>query len=225
MQDLETRKLTRARNVEFIEKNVVGFTSNLGEVENDLLFDVTIEDQNEAEDSQNVVQLDIKEEASKIETKPEELADEESSSTSETRNQIQLTRSVTMNPELDVSPENQVESTKNFILTPEIQASFFPARSSVGPFSPRPSRFFVLQEQPQKASAVQPTSQVVNSKIKPPIKLKPTGQYLNIGVPSSSRVYEGRREKYFEMKDAKKTKRGERSRNPPERYDRSYSHK
>ena len=62
LQDIETRKLTRARNVVFNERKVVGFTNELRETENDHLFDVTFEDQNEAEDSQNVVKIEIKEE-------------------------------------------------------------------------------------------------------------------------------------------------------------------
>ena len=61
LQYLETCKLTltRTRNVVFNEREVVGFTNEPRETEDDLLFDVTFEDQNEADDSQNVVKIDI----------------------------------------------------------------------------------------------------------------------------------------------------------------------
>ena len=54
LHDIETRKLTRAKKVVFNDKKVVGFTNDLREAENDLLFDVTFEDQKEAEDSQTL---------------------------------------------------------------------------------------------------------------------------------------------------------------------------
>ena len=87
-QDIETRKPTRARNV-FDERKLVRFANDPREPENDL-FDVTFEDQNEAEDSQNVVKIDIKKEGPGIEIKPEVLVDERNSSSSETENQIEL---------------------------------------------------------------------------------------------------------------------------------------
>ena len=108
MQGIETRKLTRARNVVFIEKKVVGFTNELREAENDLLFEVTFEDQKESKDTQDV-KIDIKEEATQIEIKPELLVnDEESSSKGKTESQIELTRSVTINTEYEFGPHNQV---------------------------------------------------------------------------------------------------------------------
>ena len=60
LQDIETHKLTRARNVVFNERKLVGFTNDPKEAENDLLFNVTFEDQNEVEDSQNVVKIETK---------------------------------------------------------------------------------------------------------------------------------------------------------------------
>ena len=78
LQDIETRKLTRARNVVFNERKVVGFTNEPTEAENDVFFDVTFEHQNEAENSQNVVKIDIKEECFEIVKKFEVLVDEES---------------------------------------------------------------------------------------------------------------------------------------------------
>ena len=120
-QDIETRELTRARNVVFNEKKLVGFTKNPREAENDLPFDVRIGDQNEAEDSRNVVKIDIKEEGPEIVIKPENIVDEESSSSGETENQIELTRSSTINTEYEVGPDNQVEGTRKLILTPEVK--------------------------------------------------------------------------------------------------------
>ena len=129
-QDIETRKLTRARNVVFNERKVVGFTNDPKQAENDLLFDVTFEDQNEVEDSQNVVKIEIKEEGPEIVIKPEVLVDDESSSSSETENQIELTRSSAINPDYEVGPDNQVESSRNLTLTPESQAPPIPPRKT-----------------------------------------------------------------------------------------------
>ena len=55
LQDIETRKLTRARNVVFNEKRVVGFTNGTREDENyDLLFDVTFDDEIEQSKAESV---------------------------------------------------------------------------------------------------------------------------------------------------------------------------
>ena len=90
LQDSETRKLTRARNVVFNERKVVDFTNEPREAENDLFFDAIFKDQNEAEDSQNVFKIDIKEEGPEIEIKPEVLVDEESSSVVRLRIKLNL---------------------------------------------------------------------------------------------------------------------------------------
>ena len=105
LQDIETGKLKQARNVVFNERKVVGFTNEIREAENDLLFDVLFEDQNEAEDSQNVFKIEIKEEGPEIVIKPEVLVDDENSSSSEAENQIELTRSSTTNPDYEVGPD------------------------------------------------------------------------------------------------------------------------
>ena len=121
LQKIETRKLTRARNVVINERKVYGFTNELREAENDLLFDVTFVEQIGVEDNQNIVKIDIQEETLEIELKPEVSVDEKNSSSSETGNQIELTRSVTIKTDYEVGPDNQVESTRNFTLTPESQ--------------------------------------------------------------------------------------------------------
>ena len=72
-------KSTRARNVVFKEKIVVGFSNGLREEENGFLFDVTFEDQTEAVDNENGVLMDIKEAILEMEIKPQVLADEERS--------------------------------------------------------------------------------------------------------------------------------------------------
>ena len=198
------------------------------ETENDLLFDVTFEDQNEAEGSQNVVKIEIKEEGPEIVIKPELLVDDESSSSSETENQIELTRSSSINPEYEVGPDSQVESTRNSTLTPESRAPPIPPRKSIGPSTPRPSKIPVLQERSQKPSDVQQTSQVVKPKTKVPSKLDMAKQLVRIGLPSSTDKCIEKWWEYLDMQDtrreAKEVKREERSRNPPQRYDQSYNH-
>ena len=106
LQDIETRKLTRAINVAFNERKVVDFRNEPRETEDDLLFDVTFEDQNENGNSQNVVKIETKEEGPETVIKPEVLVDDESSSSSETENQIELTRSSTINSDYEVGPDN-----------------------------------------------------------------------------------------------------------------------
>ena len=227
-QDIETRKLTRARDVVFNERKVVGFTNEPREAENDLLFDVTFEDQNEAEDSQNVVKIDIKEEGPEIIIKPEVLVDEESSSSSETENQIELTRRSTINPDYEVGPDNQVESTKNLTSALESQAPPIPPKRSIGPSPPKLSKIHVLQERSQKASDVQQTSHIVKPKTKIPSKLDMAKQLVKIGLPSSTDKCIERRWEYRDMQDtrreAEELKRQERWHNLPQRYGQSYSH-
>ena len=227
LQDIETRKQTRARNVVFNERKVVSFTNEPRETENDLLFDVTFEDQNEAQDSQNVVKIEIREAGPEIVIKPEVLVDDESSSSSETENQIELTKSSTINPDYEVGPDNQVESTRNLTLTPESQAPPIPPRRSIGPNPPRPSKIPVLQERSQKPSDVQQTSQVVKPKTEVPTKLDMAKQLVKIGLPSSTEKCIERWWEHRDMQDttreAKELKREERSRNPPQRYGQSYS--
>ena len=111
-----------------------------------------------AEDSQNVVKIDIKEESPKKVKKTEVLVDEESSSSKETENQIELTWSFTINPEYEVGPDKKVESTRNLTLAPKSQEPLVPPRRSIGPSPPRPSKLPVLQERSQKASDVQQAS-------------------------------------------------------------------
>ena len=185
-QDIQTRKLTRARNVVFNGRKVVGFTNEPRDAANDILFDVTFEDQNKAEDSQNVVKMDIKGEGPEIETKPEVLVDEGNSSSNETENQTELTRSFTLCPDYEVGPDNHVESTRNWTLTPESQAPPIPPKESIIPSPPRPSKIPVLQEWSQKASDVQQTSQVFKPKTEVQSKLVMTKQLVKIGIPSST---------------------------------------
>ena len=214
LQDIETGKLTRARNVVLNERKVVGFTNEPRETENDLLFDVTFEDRNENENSQNVAKIEIKEEGPETVIKPEVLVDDESSSSSETENQIELTRSSTINPEYEVGPDSQVESTRNLTLTPESQTPTIPPRRSIGPSPPRASKIPVLQERSRKPSDVQQTSQVVKPKTKVPSKLDMVKQLVKIGLPSSTDKCIERWWEYRDMQDtrreAKELKREER---------------
>ena len=60
----------------FNDRKVVSFTNEPREAENDVLFDVTFEDQNEPEESQNVVKIDIKDEGLEIVITPEILVDD-----------------------------------------------------------------------------------------------------------------------------------------------------
>ena len=211
----------------FNERKVVDLTNELREAENDLFFNGIFEDQNEAKNSHSV-KTDIKEEGPEIEIKPEVLTDEENSSSRETHNQIELTRSVNINPEYEVGRYNQVERTGNLTLGSENQAPFIPLTRSFGPSPPRPTKVPVLQERCKKASDGQQTSQVVKSKMKVPSKLDMTKQLVKIELPSSTDKCLERWWEYRDMqdtrRDAKKPKRKERSRNPSQRLGQSYSH-
>ena len=154
--------------------------------------------------------------------------DEEKSSSNETENQAEFSRSDTINPDFDTLIGNQVGSTRNNTLTPEARAPPVPPRRSIGPSPSRPSKIPVPYERPQKSSDVLPTSHVVKPKPKTPSRLKVTGQNLKTGIPSSDKRYEDRLDKYLEMKDARREarelKREERSRIPPQRFGQSFSH-
>ena len=142
-------------------------------------------------------------------------------------NKNEITVSLPINPESEVGPDNQVESTKDFALTPEIQAPCIPPKNSVGPNQPKPWRISVRTKRPQKASDLQPTSRVLKPKINPPSKLKLTGKFIKTCIPSSGRLYEDGRKK-IETKDirrkGKELNRKERWGNPPEKYGQSYGH-
>ena len=67
------------------------------EEENDLLVDVSFDNENEADDNENFVATDLRQETLKIEVKSEILANEETSKNNESDNQAKNTRSVTIN--------------------------------------------------------------------------------------------------------------------------------
>ena len=59
LQVIQTRKLTRARNVVFDEAKVLGFNNETRNSEDDLLFDVSFDEENLAPDNQNIVRTKI----------------------------------------------------------------------------------------------------------------------------------------------------------------------
>ena len=208
LQDIKTRKLTRARNVVFNEKKVVGFTNEAREDENDdLLFDVTF-DESENNEPEGIPGIEVKDESPEVEVKVENVTDEENSSSSESESNVDTTNPILPNSKVQVQELTPSRTDQNF------QA--------------RPSRIPVLQERFQTSSDVQRTPQGVRPKTKVPSKLELTGEYLKIAIPSSEKVLHERWDKYYEMKDARKEakelKREDRSRNPPQRYGQSYSH-
>ena len=209
LQDVETRKLTRARNVVFNEKKVVGFSNESREDENsDLLFDVTFEDEMEEGKVDKIVKVEVKNEQPEFEIKRENSSDEGNSSVDESENQFQTLETVPLNPEIEVR-----------------HASPGPSERTI---EPRPSKIPVLQARTSRTSDVPQTSQGKASKPKPPSRLQIAGQYLKTAIPSSEEVLDERWDKYLDMKDARKQaktlKREKRSRNPPQRYGESYSH-
>ena len=135
----------------FFGKILVGFTNDVEE-ENDRFFRLTFEDQIKAKDSKNGVSMDIKEKVPEIEIKLEVLADEEGSSSSETKNRVGFTKIITFNPEVEAETINQVQNLTILTLSPEVQT----------PFPQRPSKNTALQERTLQASNSQQTSQVVN---------------------------------------------------------------
>ena len=104
LQDLETAKITRERNVMFDEKRAIGFANELRKG-SEFLFHVTFDDKYGACDKQNNVTIDTKEETPETEIKLEVLADEKNSVSSNTDNQVESARK-------EFGPNNQVESTK-----------------------------------------------------------------------------------------------------------------
>ena len=138
LQDVETRKLTRARNV-FNEKKVVGFSNESREDENsDLLFDVTFEDEMEEGKVDKIVKVEVKNEQPEFEIKRENSSDEGNSSVDESENQFQTLETVPLNPEIEVR-----------------HAIPGPSERTI---EPRPSKIPVLQERTSRTSDVPQTS-------------------------------------------------------------------
>ena len=63
-QDIETPKLRQARNVVFDETKVIGFKNETKNIEDDLLFNISFDEENLEPDNQNVVKTAIKDENS-----------------------------------------------------------------------------------------------------------------------------------------------------------------
>ena len=98
LQDIGTRKMTRARNVVFNEKRVVGFTNETRENENDhLLFDVTFDDEIEQSKTEIAEKTEVKDEGPEVEGKVENATDEENSSSSESEIYVDTTSPIIPN--------------------------------------------------------------------------------------------------------------------------------
>ena len=221
LQNSETRKRKRAKNVVFNEKKVVGLRNELTEQKRELFFDVTFEDEHKTGDSPNFVTIDIREDNPETEINAEVLADEETSLSSETENQINFKTTVSINSKNEVGPDNHVESTRKFTSTTEVQATTLLPKSSVGPKPSRPSNYFVLRERLYQAGDFQQTPRIKRQRMNMPNRLQLTGHCLEIAFPSSEEVLEDRCDKNYEMKEARREakalKRENGSRNAPER--------
>ena len=210
----------------FDETKIIGFKNETKDIEDDLLFNISFDEENVEPDNQNVVKTEIKDENScepLIGTENEES--EVSALSDENQIQVETTNSVNIVPE--VSPRKP-SAPRNIRFNPEVQVQPISPRTSSGPSPPRPSRIPVPKERPHLASDVQQTSQTVQGKTKIPSKLDMAKKLVLIGMPSSTNKAIQRWEDYRDMKDArqeaKELKRSERSRNPPERYGKSSSH-
>ena len=123
LQDVETRKLTPARNIVFKEKKVVGFSNESREDEYfDLLFDVTFEDEIEQGNVDKIVEVEVKNEQPEVENKREKSSDEGNSSVEESESQFQSLRTVPLNPEIEVQQASPGPSER----TIELKASKIP---------------------------------------------------------------------------------------------------
>ena len=169
LQDIQTRKLTQARNVVFDETKVIGCKNETKDIEDDLLFDISFDEENIDPDNQNVVKTEIKDKNSckpLIGTENEESGD--SFLSDENQIQIESTNNVNIVPK--VSPKKP-SAPRNIRFNPEVQVQPISPRTSSGPSPPRPSRILVPKERPHLASDVQQTSQTVQGKTKFPSKL------------------------------------------------------
>ena len=102
LQDIETRKLTRARNVVFNDKKIVGFSNEAREYENDdILFDVTF-DESENNEPESISKIEVKVESPEVEVKVENVTDEENSSSSESESNVDTTNTIIPNSEVQV---------------------------------------------------------------------------------------------------------------------------
>ena len=204
MQDIETRKLTRAKNAFFNERKVVGFSNQPTEGENDFFFDVAFDDENDIDDNENIVAIEKNDEV--VEEKNKLEVDGENTSSCESENQIEISRRITVSPKVQAPPI--------FSKKPD------------GSSPPRLSRNLVLQERSQKASVVQQTPQIVKPKTKVPSNLDMAEQLVKIGLPSNTdkciERWWGYRDMQESRRKARKVKREERSRYPPQKYGQKY---
>ena len=208
----------------FDETNLIGFKIETNDVEDDLLFDISFDEESVEPDNQNVVKTEIKEEnffESVVKTENEES--EHSSLSDEDEDQVETTGSANMFPE--VSPRVTLPLLR---FNPEVQVQPISPRTFSGPSPQRTFRVPNLQKRPLLANDVQLTSQTVKGKTKVPSKLDMAKKLVQIGFPSSTDKAIQMWEEYRDMQDARKEaeelKRSERSRNPPQRYGKSYSH-
>ena len=161
----------------FNGKRVVGFTNETREDESDdLLFDVTFDNEIEQSKAESVQKIEVKDEGPEVEVKVGIATDEENSSSSES--------------------ENYVDTTTMIVPYSEVQVQEVTPSRSEQVIQTRPPRIPILQERYQTSSDVQQKHQVVKPKIKVPGNLQLTGQYLKIEIPSSEKILDERWDKY-----------------------------
>ena len=133
------------------------------EDENDLLFDVPVDDEYQAGDIKCIVRINIGEEPPATMLKSEVLADEETSLSTES----EIILSITFSPQIRVETVNLVQTSRNLTFNPEVQTPLIPLGRSVGPNPQKHARNSVQQEPTCMAKDEQKTSQVLKPKKSP----------------------------------------------------------
>ena len=183
MQVIEARKLTRARNVVFNDTKVLGFKKESRNIEDNLPFDVSFDEENLELDNTGIVKTEIKENPSELLVETENKECEDKSSSYEAQNHVESTRIATIVPEVS---SNEPPVLRNITFNPQNQVLPISPRTSVGPSPPRPSRIPVLQGRPCQANDVQQTSQTVKGERKILGKLDKAKQLVKTELPSNS---------------------------------------
>ena len=197
LQNIKTRQIFTSRNVRFNENNIPGFHNETEDIEDSLLYLDLDEVREELQDTSNSSEL-----SSEVElTETESVQESENNTETEVDQEIKEEK-----PSPSVKPKSKI----NVQFNPNV---------AVKNIERKPSKIPV------------PVKNSQQKKVKPPSRLQMIGKLGQIAIPSGDQKTFQLWSEYDEMKRLRKEaaqdrelKRSDRSRAPPERFGKSYSH-
>ena len=197
LQNIKTRQIFTSRNVRFNENNIPGFHNETEDIEDSFLYLDLDEVREELQDTSNSSEL-----SSEVElTETESVQESENNTETEVDQEIKEEK-----PRPSVKPKSKI----NVQFNPNV---------AVKNIERKPSKIPV------------PVKNSQQKKVKPPSRLQMIGKLGQIAIPSGDQKTFQLWSEYDEMKRLRKEaaqdrelKRSDRSRAPPERFGKSYSH-